>query len=246
MSSQVLPLLYTLTYAVASLPNVRVEMYQQPPNEDRWLVSRNGDYLDSAGRWTDMITFYDTLDDAIVALGHLFPAPKKRRIIRESVGYEIKERGRAGVCPVTRCRRSASPRHCGLCVAHYMLRWRMENPLLAAYNTLRDHAKERRIPFTISFDYFCGVADSMSYAQQRGSFKGMLTIDRVEATAGYVPGNLQVLPVEDNSSKARINREKYLPQAVQDILADRRKGPRVPPAPPYDESSEDAEWKDPF
>lgn len=237
-------LLYSTSLAVASLPNVRVVLYEHPPHQDRWLITRGDSYLSEGGFWRkNDITFFDSLEEVTRTLALLFPPAKLRNFQRGrgrgAEGYEVKTKPRKGTCPVVRCRRPSSERHCGLCVAHYMLRWRKENPERAAYNTLRDHAKDRKLEFTLSFDYFCGLAHALRYTENSGTFRGMLTIDRVDPTKGYVPGNLRVISVEENTAKG--NRERYLPEHVQAILA-RSRGETTEPEREPEPDENDENW----
>ena len=222
MNSTVAALLYTTRYSVASLSGVTLEHYGNPPHEDEWYIVRDDRYLDAAGKWrVNAITFYLTLDDALEALSRLF-SPAKLKQFRRGRGadtYEVKAVPGKGKCPVRGCRRKASYHHGGICSAHYMLRWRRENPERAAYNTLRDHARERRIEFTITFDYFCGLVHGMRYLENSGTVRGMLTIDRHDPVKGYIPGNLGVVSVEENVAKG--NCERHLPEHVRAILSRR-------------------------
>lgn len=79
--------------------------------------------------------------------------------------------------------------------------WRENNPEQYAYMTLRDNAKRRGIPFTISFAYFKRFCRKTKYIQRKGIWKYSYSIDRIKNHRGYVPGNLQLLTVSENSSK---------------------------------------------
>ena len=121
------------------------------------------------------------------------------------------------MCMVKGCRNEVGRKDkFSLCHKHYQYRWRMVNRKRSAYTTLRDHAKQRGLKFTISYDYFLGVTDALGY----WSGEGVPTIDRVDPTRGYEPGNITVISMSENVAKG--NRERHLPAAVQAILERKR------------------------
>lgn len=88
---------------------------------------------------------------------------------------------------------------------------------------LRDHAKARKIKFTISHEYFRGLTDAYNFYEQDKEAKKYgeyLSIDRVNASKGYEPGNLQIMSVSSNVAKG--NKERFLPEHVQQMLQRRR------------------------
>jgi len=126
-----------------------------------------------------------------------------------------------GKCIVKRCGSPAIKKKGCLCHKHYQQKWRHNNPEQAAYRALKDHALHRKLKFEISFDYFCGLADGFAYfdksCEQRGE---VASIDRVDASLGYVRGNLQVISISENVIKG--NKERYLPEYVQALLERQR------------------------
>lgn len=133
--------------------------------------------------------------------------------LRLEAFYEYKKRAPEGKCWVKRCPNMAS-NGC-LCSKHYMRRWRHKNVESATYCTLRDHARGRKIAFTINIDYWKGLTDGYNFFQQKDR-KEILTIDRVDPCRGYEPGNLRVVSISENVAKG--NRERYLPEHVQEML----------------------------
>lgn len=108
-----------------------------------------------------------------------------------------------------------------MCHKHYQRWWRHRNPKRSSFNTLRDHAKGRGLEFSISFDYWCGLCDAFGYFDQDPESEETLTIDRVDACKGYVPGNLRVLSLSLNVIKG--NRERHLPEHVQSMIERNRR-----------------------
>lgn len=74
---------------------------------------------------------------------------------------EIKMSTHLTLCPVCRRRRmpDASKTRKSRCHTCDKRIERANNPMRAAFNRLRDKARERRIPFTLSFDYFREFAE---------------------------------------------------------------------------------------
>lgn len=97
----------------------------------------------------------------------------------------------------------------------------MQSPKRSAFATLRDHAKQRGLEFTLTADYLAGLMDAYAYfdhaAESRGEFP---SLDRIDSTRGYVPGNLRVITHSQNVVKG--NRERHLPAYVQSILDRKR------------------------
>ena len=69
--------------------------------------------------------------------------------------------------------------------------------------------------FTITPDYFKGMTDAYGMFDEPEDGE-TLTIDRVDPCKGYEPGNLRVVTLSVNVIKG--NRERYLPEHVQDML----------------------------
>ncbi len=89
------------------------------------------------------------------------------------------------------------------------IKYRADNPIMAAYANLRSNAKRRNKEFKISFEYFEKWCREENYIMGKGRTKTSYTIDRDKDELGYVEGNLKVLENADNVKKQR-NREKML------------------------------------
>lgn len=142
------------------------------------------------------------------------------RLLEEGL-FEFKKKPGAGFCPVKGCRKDGHKNKMGLCHAHHQYRWRMQSPKKSTYATLRDHARGRGIAFTISFEYWQGITDAHRFfAHESVGRADMLTIDRIDATKGYEPGNLTIITMSENGAKGA--REKWLPECIQAILNRKR------------------------
>lgn len=140
----------------------------------------------------------------------------------ESEGiFSLKLNPGEGLCMVKGCRKEGHRRKFSLCHRCYQYRWRLLNKRKGMYAMLRDHARGRGIAFTVTYDYLMGLADAYAYfdheAESRGEFP---SIDRIDASRGYEPGNLRIVTVSQNVIKG--HRERYLPANVQAILDRKR------------------------
>ncbi len=144
----------------------------------------------------------------------------RERHLAEGI-FELKARPGEGFCPVKGCRKAGHSQKFSLCHCHYQHRWRMRSPKRSAYATLRDHAKQRGIKFTISFDFFLGLTEAFRFFDHEAESRGeTLTIDRKEACKGYEPGNVIIMTHRENVQKG--NRERHLPEYVQALLSRKR------------------------
>ena len=131
--------------------------------------------------------------------------------------FDFKKKDDGETCRVKFCMNTRKRTTGGLCEKHSKQLWRAENPKKYAYNNLRDSARQRKIQFSISYDYFCGLADAFGYFIVESDNHGdKPSIDRRDATKGYVEGNLRVITVSENVIKG--NKERHLPEHVQEIL----------------------------
>lgn len=89
-------------------------------------------------------------------------------------------------------------RRCATCKSR---RYRKKNPIRYAYRALKDHAKARGIPFTITLEYFRKFALASDYLNQKGLAGHCLTVDRKNNLRGYVKGNIQPLTKSANCIK---------------------------------------------
>lgn len=134
--------------------------------------------------------------------------------------FQLKSRPGPGLCPVKGCRRKLGKKK-ALCDAHHQQLWRARHPKDAAYANLKACAKSRGLTFSLTPDYFAGLTDAYAFFDHAAESRGeVLTIDRIDATKGYEPGNVRVVSLSENVIKG--NRERYLPEYVQALLARKR------------------------
>lgn len=157
--------------------------------------------------------------------------------------FQLKQRPGAGLCPVRGCRNCIGKSKAGLCDKHYQQRWRMRDKKRSAYTALRDNAKHRGIKFTISYDYWLGLTDAFRFFDHTAETHGeKLSIDRIDATRGYEPGNVTIITVAENTGKG--NAERHLPAYVQAILE--RKRARAQQQQVAEVPEDEDEWRCPF
>lgn len=68
------------------------------------------------------------------------------------------------------------------------------------YRALKDNATRRGKEFALTFEYFEQFCKDNNYLERKQAGED-LTIDRIEVTKGYIPGNLQVLDRAANTRK---------------------------------------------
>lgn len=102
-------------------------------------------------------------------------------------------------CLTKHCRKNKKQgNYCYSCV---MRKYAAKNPVKYAYIVLRQNAKRRGHEFTITFSEFEEFCTKTSILLGRGRTKDSYSIDRIRENEGYVPGNLQVLTVSENTKK---------------------------------------------
>lgn len=112
-------------------------------------------------------------------------------------------------CTTKRCtnRARAGGKTCDKC---RMRKYRENNPVRSAYQTLKDHAAARNVEFSISFEYFTRFVKKYKYIQNKGLSKDSYTVERIDPRIGYVEGNLKVLTRSENSRKGAAIDKKIL------------------------------------
>lgn len=111
------------------------------------------------------------------------------------------------VCSSPACGNMTKRAKCPKCTSR---EYRANNPVRAAYLNLASHARERRIPFSLTFPHFETFCKETSYIELKGRNKNDLTIDRIDARKGYEDGNIQALTNTQNKKKdIRDRKEGY-------------------------------------
>jgi hypothetical protein len=143
--------------------------------------------------------------------------PKPSKALITEGFFELKQNAGEGLCWVKGCQRSSRDDRC-LCHMHEMRRFRSKKKRSADYCTLRDHSRARGLPFDITPDYWRGIVDAFGYYTVKAGL--VVSIDRVNPSAGYVEGNIRVVTIALNVYKG--HRERYLPEHVQSMLERKR------------------------
>lgn len=79
--------------------------------------------------------------------------------------------------------------------------WRLNNPMKAAYQTLKYNSKRRNIEFGLTFEEFEEFAIKEDYIGKKGRLGTSYTIDRIDERLGYTKDNIQILTRSQNSLK---------------------------------------------
>jgi len=118
-----------------------------------------------------------------------------------------------GRCPVCRCKGSPRnlsdhPNSTQLCGSHAKEQWRLNNPVHCAFDNLRNAARRRKIPFSLTFDQFKVAILPTRYMADKGKTRYCLHIDRKDSARGYEDGNIQVLTCTENVLKEHAERRQ--------------------------------------
>jgi hypothetical protein len=143
------------------------------------------------------------------------------------------------LCCVKHCRKpKAKGRR--VCHKHHVTAWRMNNPLKAAYATLRDHAKRRKLAFTLTLQQFESIVVPSGYLDCKGNTKYDLHLDRIDPLRGYEYDNIQVLTCSENSAKgATKDKSKYVAERLAKLAA-----MKLPPADDPGDGYQEEEYDD--
>lgn len=87
--------------------------------------------------------------------------------------------------------------HCAKCRARQL---KLKHPATYVFNTFRTHARNRKIPFTITLAEFREFCKQTGYLELRGQQPGSLTIDRKNHDEGYHHWNICVKSHAENST----------------------------------------------
>jgi len=101
-------------------------------------------------------------------------------------------------------------------------RWRANNVLKSAYNTLRDHAKAKGAWGNLTLEQFAqwceetkGLFNDKGYLELRGPHAEDMTIDRPNSYAPYEVGNMVMKTRRQNTKEGRKGKPpKYNPDDV--------------------------------
>ncbi len=118
-------------------------------------------------------------------------------------------------CKSEGCGRSIKGRgyYCKHC---YNKRYKEKNPERYAYRNLKSNAKSRGKEFTITFDYFKQFCFETEYIKNKGKTSKSYSIDRIKDELGYVPGNIRILELGQNTAKNNVIRKRLDGQLARD------------------------------
>lgn len=80
-------------------------------------------------------------------------------------------------------------------------RTRAADPIRYSFVTLRNNAKRRGKVFTITLEEFKQFCYATDYLKGKGRTATSYTVDRIDESRGYEPGNIQALRNADNVRK---------------------------------------------
>lgn len=91
-----------------------------------------------------------------------------------------------------------------------MREWRLNNPLKSAYSHVKDSARKRRIPFSLTLGEFKEFCDASGYLDLKGWHAGCLHVDRKDHKLGYTKDNIQPLEATENAHKGTWEKKNKL------------------------------------
>lgn len=114
--------------------------------------------------------------------------------------YRQRLKLKRGTCVAHSCTACAAPGRVH-CYKHRSREYAQRRPLMYKFNAIRLNARRRGKEFTITFDYFERLAIESGYDKLSGRKSESLTLDRIDESKGYVPGNVQVITNRANIRK---------------------------------------------
>lgn len=115
------------------------------------------------------------------------------------------------LCITPFCKNKKRKRYkiCSTCAKKF---WRLKFPMKAAFQTLRQNSRRRKIFFDLTFEQFKKFCFKYDYLAGKGRSKDSYSIDRnIDGKLpGYTYSNLKMLTVSQNSSKEQKRRKLLL------------------------------------
>jgi hypothetical protein len=121
----------------------------------------------------------------------------------------IPKKAKKGKCVTPYCRnqRAKEHLHCSKCM---MRRWRNANRLKAQYSSLKLRAKDRKIPFKLTFDEFKALAEQSGYSEKTNSTgKTALCLHRRGDKGPYSVDNIEIMTRVDNNKLQNMYRYNW-------------------------------------
>lgn len=139
---------------------------------------------------------------------HLCPYSGKWELI-------ITKKRSSSCCQVSWCRNAPihylsggkvkTKAYCSKCC---LRRYRANHPINYAFHAIKDSAKKRNIPFSISFEDFSDWCTETGYAENKGVCRLKNHCDRIDDSKGYEKGNIQLLSERENIQKRNLDKLK--------------------------------------
>lgn len=125
----------------------------------------------------------------------------------------------AHLCCEPRCR-NPRKKDRKRCSKHHQQRFKEKHPERYAYANLRGRANQKKVPFTLTFLQFTQLPGFAQWMELKGTARGALHLDRINACLGYELGNVRVLAQSENIAKG--NRERHCTDYVRTLMERRR------------------------
>lgn len=93
--------------------------------------------------------------------------------------------------------------------------WALKSPLKYAFKNLRNRAKQRGKPFSLTFKQYKEFAEASGYSTLKGKSSKCLSIDRINPALGYTASNIRAIRLGTNSRLFHCK----MPQWMKDEMA---------------------------
>jgi hypothetical protein len=109
------------------------------------------------------------------------------------------------VCKV--CSKNKTPKNRTVCFTCLSRQQRAKDPVRYVWSYLRSNAKRRGVHFALPLDWFRDFVAQNGYMEGKGRTAQSLSFDRRDSRKGYIPGNVRVITIAENSRRvAELNR----------------------------------------
>jgi hypothetical protein len=81
-------------------------------------------------------------------------------------------------------------------------RRKLNDPVGYTYDLIKANARRRGKAFEITLDYFRELCKATGYIENKGRRPESLSLDRINPNFGYIEGNVRVITLSVNSSRA--------------------------------------------
>jgi hypothetical protein len=118
----------------------------------------------------------------------------------------MRKKNKTKRCATRYCRGHVTDAHlkCSKCRKR---EFKTAHPERYLFHVVKNNAKRRGKPFTLTMEYFMALIVPTGYLERRGHAPHDLSIDRIDSARGYEPGNVRIITIAENCAKG--NRDEW-------------------------------------